>query len=260
MDEPDETDPGLAGLSAEFQAMVGGLEGHTASFAKLLEGRVAAKEAKGKEQDDDDYIESYAGLDIHEDMLKDAPRSEAYRDAINSFAAAWSKQGDVTVIDVGSGTGLLAILSAKAGAKKVHAVEASRLVHFTRQIAEKNTPAGVVEVHECLAEDLKLDSGEEKVADVIVSEWMGYFLLFENMLPSVISVRNRYLKPGGIMLPSRCRLVLAPIEDRKWREQKLGFWKDVYGIDMSAWPGGCHFLREAAAPHIGQRVRAWGAH
>jgi len=234
MDEPDDTDPGLAGLSQEFQDMIGGLQGHTESFAKMLDLRMAAKEAKNKVKDDDDFFESYADLAIHEDMLKDAPRSEAYRDAINFHAASWAKRGDVTVIDVGSGTGLLAVLSAKAGAKKVHAVEASRLAHFTRQIAERNSPAGVVEVHECLAEDLKLGDGEEKVADVVVSEWMGYSLLFENMLPSVLSVRNRFLKPGGTMLPSRCRLLLAPIEDSKWREQKLGFWKDVYGIDMSA--------------------------
>ena len=43
-------------------------------------------------------------------------------------------------------------------------------------------------------------------ADIIVSEWMGYMLLCENMLPSVISVRDRCMAAGGIMIPRRSRL------------------------------------------------------
>lgn len=48
----------------------------------------------------------------------------------------------------------------------------------------------------------------EKV-DVIVSEWMGYFLLFEAMLDSVIYARDRHLRPGGLLLPNRCSLSLV---------------------------------------------------
>merc|ERR1712187_659851 len=75
---------------------------------------------------------------------------------------------------------------------------------------------------------------DARAVDVIVSEWMGYFLLFENMLPSVLSVRDRYLRPGGLMLPSACRLLIAPIEDDAWKSSKLSFWKNVHGVDMSA--------------------------
>lgn len=233
MDNDEETDLGLAGLSPEFQAMVGGLAGHTASFAEVLERRAAAK-AKAKESaqktDDVDYFESYAGLAIHEDMLKDVPRVEAYRKAIDFHGNDWVQTGDVTVIDVGSGTGLLSIFCARADANRVIAVEASRLAHFTRKIIAANAPKNVIEVRECMAEDL--DLGEERV-DVIVSEWMGYALLFENMLPSVLGVRDRYLKPGGLMLPSQCKLLLAPLQDDEWCKSKLDFWSDVYGIDMS---------------------------
>merc|ERR1711924_120013 len=46
--------------------------------------------------------------------------------------------------------------------------------------------------------------------------------------------RDRFLKPGGLMLPSKSRLFVAPIEDKAWRSSKVDIWKDVYGIDMSA--------------------------
>mmetsp|Transcript_42945 Transcript_42945/g.96810 ORF Transcript_42945/g.96810 Transcript_42945/m.96810 type:complete len:385 (+) Transcript_42945:76-1230(+) len=233
-DDDDKPDPGLKGLSAEFQAMVGGLAGHTASFAKVLEKRskniAMSKEAEQK-KDDEVYLQSYGDLAIHEDMLKDAPRVQAYLQAIEHYSAEWKQRGDVTVVDVGSGTGLLAVLAARAGAYRVLAVEASPLSVYLRQVVGANVAAGTVEVHECLAENLAL--GEDKVVDVIVSEWMGYFLLFENMLPSVLSVRDRYLKPGGMMLPSRSRLLLSPLQDGAWRDGKVGFWRNVSGIDMS---------------------------
>uniref|UniRef100_A0A7S4RAN9 type I protein arginine methyltransferase n=1 Tax=Alexandrium monilatum TaxID=311494 RepID=A0A7S4RAN9_9DINO len=232
MDDDDGTDPGLAGLSPEFQAMVGGLAGHTASFAKMLERRTKVGKEAGQQKDDEVFFESYADLAIHEEMLKDTPRVEAYRRAIERHGPEWARRGDVTVVDVGSGTGLLAVLAARAGAQRVIAVEASRLAHFLRQIVEANSRAGAIEVHECRAEELQLPAGER--ADVIVSEWMGYCLLYENMLPSVLAVRDRYLKPGGAMLPSHCRLQMAPLEDAAWRESKVGFWRDVHGIDMSA--------------------------
>ncbi len=58
----------------------------------------------------------------------------------------------------------------------------------------------------CLAEEAPL---EKASADVIVSEWMGYFLLFERMLPSVLAVRDKSLKEGGIMIPGKAKLLIA---------------------------------------------------
>jgi protein arginine N-methyltransferase 3 len=58
----------------------------------------------------------------------------------------------------------------------------------------------------CLAEEAPL---EKATADVIISEWMGFFLLFERMLPSVLAVRNMTLKEGGIMIPGKAKLLIA---------------------------------------------------
>lgn len=56
--------------------------------------------------------------------------------------------------------------------------------------------------------------------DAIVSEWMGYFLLFEGMLDSVIYARDRYLKPGGHLLPNRCTISLVGSGDTSKGKKK----------------------------------------
>lgn len=60
----------------------------------------------------------------------------------------------------------------------------------------------------------------EKV-DIIISEWMGYFLLYESMLDSVIYARDKYLKPDGLMFPDRAVLYLSTMEDGRYRNEKL---------------------------------------
>lgn len=69
--------------------------------------------------------------------------------------------------------------------------------------------------------------------DIIISEWMGYFLLYESMLDSVLWARDKYLAKNGKMLPDRAQIFIAAIEDESYKRQKIGFWKDVYGVDMS---------------------------
>ena len=69
--------------------------------------------------------------------------------------------------------------------------------------------------------------------DIIISEWMGYFLLYESMLDSVLWARDKYLNVGGKMLPDRAQLYVAAIEDGQYKHNKTTFWNDVYGVDMS---------------------------
>ncbi|XP_073356429.1 protein arginine N-methyltransferase PRMT10-like [Aegilops tauschii subsp. strangulata] len=95
------------------------------------------------------------------------------------------------VLDVGTGSGNLAIWSAQAGARKVYAVEATNVVEHTRKLVRANGVADIVEVIQGTMEDIVLP---EKV-DVIISEWMGYYLLRESMFHSVISTRDRWLNP-----------------------------------------------------------------
>lgn len=70
--------------------------------------------------------------------------------------------------------------------------------------------------------------------DVIVSEWMGYALLYEGMLDSVIWARDRYLVTGGLMVPSHAVVHLAPVAAPNLMEETFGFWHDVYGFTMES--------------------------
>ncbi|CBY00477.1 hypothetical protein LEMA_P016070.1 [Plenodomus lingam JN3] len=188
---------------------------------------------------DQDYFESYKGNSIHREMIEDRVRTEGYRDFIEKNLEVFK---DKVVLDVGCGTGILSLFSARAGAKKVFAVDNSGIVTRAKEIIAKNGYADRIEVIQGRVEDFNTQRliGKEKV-DIIISEWMGYGLLFEGMLDSVLRARDMYLKPDGILVPSHCNIRLAPISDADWIADSTSekFWKDVYGFDFSPMiPGG----------------------
>ena len=73
-----------------------------------------------------------------------------------------------------------------------------------------------------------------KTVDIIVSEWMGYCLLYEAMLDSVLWARDHYLTKCGLMVPSHCTLRIAPLADSEYIDEHIHHWKDVYGFDMTS--------------------------
>jgi protein arginine N-methyltransferase 6 len=133
------------------------------------------------------------------------------------------------VLDVGCGTSILSMFCADAGARTVFAVDASDMADYALQIVERNKLGHVIKVIKGKMEELELP---EKV-DIIVSEWMGYFLVYESMLDSVIYARDRWLNPGGLMFPSHARILFAPITFSEYYEDHVLFWESVYGKDFS---------------------------
>ena len=135
---------------------------------------------------------------------EDQVRTGAYHAAIMRNKHLFK---DKVVLDIGAGTGILSIFAAKAGARKVYAVEATAMAERAKLIIAANGLDGQIEVVRTMVEQLEL---EEK-ADVIISEWMGYMLLREAMLDSVVKGRDKWLKEGGVMFPSHANVYLAPI-------------------------------------------------
>ncbi|ERS95007.1 hypothetical protein HMPREF1624_08496 [Sporothrix schenckii ATCC 58251] len=182
----------------------------------------------------DYYFESYSHSDIHETMLKDTIRTDAYRDFIYANKDLFAGK---TVLDIGCGTGILSMFCAKAGAKLVVAVDRSEIIDKARENIFHNGLANQVTCLKGLIEEVTLPV--DKV-DVIVSEWMGYALLYEAMLPSVLYARDKYLKPDGLLVPSHASLFLAPVSDSEYICDNITFWRDVYGFDMKAMQAGIY--------------------
>ena len=180
------------------------------------------------------FVGDYAQLSIHRLMVSDRVRTEAYRKALRSAV----EPGDV-VLDVGAGTGIMGMLAVQAGASKVYAVEPTGIAGLARQLIERNGMADRIELIESTVESVELP---ERV-DAVVGEWMGCYGVDENLLAPMVVARDRWLKPGGAVLPEVVTAWLAPVEDDELAED-IGSWRArPYDLDFGP-------LAEASANEV----------
>lgn len=213
-------------------------------------------DAQAKASDFANYFCSYAQLYHQKQMLADHNRMAAYHAAILGNADVFK---DKVVMDVGTGSGILAVWAAQAGARKVYAIEYTDMAHHARQVMKANGVDNIVTVIQGAVEDIELPiekdqlesddpaNHPERVVDIFISEWMGYFLLRESMLDSLIRARDKFLKPAtGLMFPSHTTMYIAPVQDEAERRRgcndyaaAMSDWADfsettkqVYGVTM----------------------------
>lgn len=173
------------------------------------------------------YFERYGDLELQRRMVSDRWRTDAFAAAIKEAV----KPGDV-VLDVGTGTGVLAMLAAKAGARQVYAIDQAEIAQTAVNLVKANGLTDKVKVMRGPAAELELP---EKV-DLVVSEWLGHMAFVENMLDDVIKARDRNMKPGGRMLPASVKVQLAPVGDPVlYHHDGPGYWRrPVHGLDFSS--------------------------
>ena len=174
----------------------------------------------------DYYFDSYAHHGIHEEMLKDEVRTRTYQMAILNNKHLFE---DKIVLDVGCGTGILSMFAVQAGAKHVYAVDCSSIIQQASRIVKDNGMADKMTLIQGKMEEIDCRC---RGVDIIVSEWMGYFLLYESMLNTVLYARDKWLKPQGVVFPDKCTLWAVAIEDAEYRHDKIDWWSNVYGFNM----------------------------
>ena len=114
---------------------------------------------------------------------------------------------------------------------QVYAVEASDLSHLCQAIVEQNGLQDKITVIHDRIEDVTPPLDIK--ADVIISEWMGFYLFHESMLNSLIIAREKWLAPDGIMAPSSASVYMCPVSMKDYQKENVDFWNDVYGFDFS---------------------------
>ncbi len=186
---------------------------------------------------------NYYNLQGHEPMLLDTVRCEAFHRAIFETVVP-----GCTVLDIGAGTGILSVFAAQAGAAAVYAVERTSIAELAQCIVRDNHAEDRIHVMQNDMEALELP---EKV-DVIVSEWLGGYGVDENLLPVVVHARDRWLKPGGAMIPETVTSWMAPAYD-DLLQQDVDFYNSTpYGIHLNVIGQAIYRQLDCARNHVKQ--------
>lgn len=166
---------------------------------------------------------SYAKVSDHRSMALDRRRNEAYLEALRRVITQ-----DSVVLDLGAGLGVHGLLAAKLGAAKVFLVDREEVLSVAAEIAQANGLSRQVECVEGRIEEIDLP---ERV-DVIVSVFTGNLLLIEDLLPSLFTARDRFLKAKGALIPQAGILKLAPVSASREFQEKVAVWSEAH-LDLS---------------------------
>lgn len=161
-------------------------------------------------------------LEYHGNMLSDRRRVDAYAKALRQAVPPGAR-----VLDVGTGTGLLAMLAARAGAGRVDAVEIAEVVEIARRVAAHNDLDRVVRFHQALSFHLQLPER----AELLVTETLGNFGLEEGILATVLDARFRLLVPGAPIIPAEVALFVRPLEHPEEARKLQAYRGEVAGLD-----------------------------
>ena len=157
---------------------------------------------------------SYSQITGHRSMIFDGVRNAAYARALEKAI-----RPDSVVMDLGAGLGVHGFNAARLGAAQVHLVEPASVMEATAMVAKGNN-FNNVHIHTCRAEELELDTP----VDVLVSVFTGHFLLTEDLLPSLFRARDKFLAPGGTMIPDRGRMEVMPVSAPGFYQRFIDSW------------------------------------
>lgn len=152
---------------------------------------------------------------------------------MNAYARALQqavKPGSV-VLDIGTGTGIAAVLACRFGARRVYALEPSDAIFVAQEVAAANGVADRIDFMQGLSTEITLPER----ADVIVSDLRGVLPVFEHHLVAVADARARHLAPGGVVIPKSDSLWVSAVAAPELYASISSEWgSSDYGLDLSA--------------------------
>jgi protein arginine N-methyltransferase 1 len=163
-------------------------------------------------------------IEYHRTLIADRIRLAAFHAALEKVIVP----GKTTVADIGTGTGILAFLAARLGARKVHAYEVAEIGAVAARLKSLNRIKGVELIPGRSTEVL-----EPPRVDVVVTETLGNFALEEFLVETMNDARARYLAPGGTLIPSTVEQFACPVTGPRLRDE-LCVWDRVgYDLDFA---------------------------
>ena len=156
----------------------------------------------------------------HEKMLSDKNRMDTYHKAITKHI----KEGDI-VIDLGTGTGILAFFASQKSPKKIYAIEHGNIIETAKKVCDHN---GIKNI-EFVNANSKNFSTSEKV-DFIIHEQIGALLFDEYMIDNLSDLKERVLKKDGKILPGKFEVFLVPVKLKDLSRVPYIWEQNIHGI------------------------------
>ena len=192
-------------------------------------------------------------LTDYADMIADRVRMDAFALALKAAI-----QPDSVVMDIGTGSGIHALLAAKFSARKMYAIEPNDVVHLAREVASVNGFGDRIDFYQDLSTNVSLPER----ADIIISDMRGSLPLYGKHIPTIVDARERHLTKGGSLIPGRDVVWTALVDSRAAYKEMINPWSKPYALSMelikrtmlNSWSNGVsdrirarHLLTE---PHI----------
>jgi type I protein arginine methyltransferase len=197
---------------------------------------------------------SFDSPSSHVAMLEDRVRTSAFLAALAELV-----RPDDVVVDIGTGTGILAMGAARAGARHVYAIEATPLGRQAREVVEANGLGDRVTVVEGWSTRVTLPER----GTLVVAEILGSDALEERALPVLLDARRRLLAPEARLVPGRIRIFGLPVAVPQERLDNLMFtrantarWSEWYGLELGGLTDYTARLRQRLTVNI-EEVRSW---
>jgi hypothetical protein len=228
----------------------------TAAVMRLHDAGILRAEGAPERASDEVLRGSFDSPSPHAAMLEDRVRTSAFLAAIAEVVGP-----EDVVVDIGTGTSVLAVAAARAGARHVYAIEATPLAHEAREVVRANGLDDRVTIVEGWSTRVSLPER----ASVAVSEILGSDALEERVLPVLADARRRLLTPDARMIPSAVRIFGLPVSVPGDHLDSLTFtgsntarWTSWYGLELGPLAGYSSRRRQRYTALI-EDARGWPA-